>query len=401
LENAQKDLAATEAALKELNDSLSVLNAEKKLKSDELQELEDQSNMMTRKLNSASKLISGLGSEQVRWSADMDRFKVDKVKLVGDCLLASSFLSYSGPFNFILRQKMIFEDWKMDLISKEIPNNEVFKLETFLTDDVVVSKWASEGLPSDELSVQNGILTTFASRWPLCIDPQMQAVNWIKTKESRMKEFKCLTFNTNNYIKTLELAIKFGSSILFEAIDTEIDPMIDPVLEKNISLEAGVEMLTMGDQKIEFNQDFRMFMTTKIANPNYTPEIFGKTMIINFSVTLLGLRDQLLNDIVGYERPELEQQRKQLIVETSANKAELKELEDTLLSELSKETDIPLVDNIPLIQTLDMAKTKSVKIEQALINAKLTSENIDANRESYKGVAKRGAILCFALFGLS
>jgi len=47
-------------------------------------------------------------------------------------------------------------------------------------------------------------------------------------------------------------------------------------------------------------------MTTKIANPNYTPEIFGKTMIINFSVTLLGLRDQLLNDIVGYERPELE-----------------------------------------------------------------------------------------------
>lgn len=103
LENAEKDLAATEAALKELNDSLSILNAEKKLKSDELQELEDQSNMMTRKLNSASKLISGLGSEQVRWSIDMERFKVDKVKLVGDCLLASSFLSYSGPFNFLLR----------------------------------------------------------------------------------------------------------------------------------------------------------------------------------------------------------------------------------------------------------------------------------------------------------
>jgi dynein heavy chain len=106
-----------------------------------------------------------------------------------------------------------------------------------------------------------------------------------------------------------------------------------------------------------------MFMTTKIANPNYTPEIFGKTMIINFSVTLMGLRDQLLNEVVGFERPELEAQRKQLIVETSANKAELKELEDTLLSELSKESDIPLVDNVPLIQTLDMAKTKSVKIE--------------------------------------
>jgi len=59
--------------------------------------------MMTRKLNAASKLISGLGSEQTRWSGDMERIQLDKVKLVGDCLLASSFLSYSGPFNFILR----------------------------------------------------------------------------------------------------------------------------------------------------------------------------------------------------------------------------------------------------------------------------------------------------------
>lgn len=104
-------------------------------------------------------------------------------------------------------------------------------------------------------------------------------------------------------------------------------------------------------------------MTTKIANPNYTPEIFGKTMIINFSVTQLGLRDQLLNEVVKFERPEVEEQRKQLIVETSANKAELAELEALLLAELTKESDVPLVDNVPLINTLDMAKTKSVKIE--------------------------------------
>jgi dynein heavy chain len=49
---------------------------------------------------------------------------------------------------------------------------------------------------------------------------------------------------------------------------------------------------------MEYNDDFRMFLTTKISNPNYTPEIFGKTMIINFSVTMIGLRDQLLNEVV-------------------------------------------------------------------------------------------------------
>jgi len=61
LENANRDLATTEANLKELNDSLAVLNGDKKLKSDELQDLEDLANLMTRKLNAAQKLISGLG----------------------------------------------------------------------------------------------------------------------------------------------------------------------------------------------------------------------------------------------------------------------------------------------------------------------------------------------------
>lgn len=45
------------------------------------------------------------------------------------------------------------------------------------------NRWGSEGLPSDELSVQNGILTTRGSRFPMCIDPQEQALNWIKKME--------------------------------------------------------------------------------------------------------------------------------------------------------------------------------------------------------------------------
>jgi len=66
---------------------------------------------------------------------------------------------------------MLFEHWKKDLVEKNIPNKEDFALAKFLTTDVEISNWASEGLPSDELSIQNGILTNFASRFPLCIDP--------------------------------------------------------------------------------------------------------------------------------------------------------------------------------------------------------------------------------------
>lgn len=136
----------------------------------------------------------------------------------------------------------------------------------------------------------------------------MQAVFWIKEKEKKLLEV--LSFNQADYIKRLEMAINFGKPVLFEAIDEEIDPMIDPILEKNIVVQAGVKMIKLGDSNIEYSEDFRMYMTTKIANPNYPPEIYGKTMIINFNVTLQGLRDQLLNEVVSYERPELEKQRK-------------------------------------------------------------------------------------------
>ena len=59
--------------------------------------------------------------------------------------------------------------------------------------------------------------------------------------------------------------------------------------------------------------DFKFFMTSKIPNPHYIPEISIKTTIINFTVTPQGLEDQLLIEVVRYERIELEETRIQLI----------------------------------------------------------------------------------------
>ena len=64
--------------------------------------------------------------------------------------------------------------------SLNIPVSSNFNLEAFLSSDAVIQDWTAKGLPADEHSVQNGILTTAASRFPLCIDPQQQAVQWIK-----------------------------------------------------------------------------------------------------------------------------------------------------------------------------------------------------------------------------
>jgi dynein heavy chain len=93
------------------------------------------------------------------------------------------------------------------------------------------------------------------------------------------------------FIKYLETAIRHGKSVLFENIDEELDPTLDPVLEKSFNYKLGQKFLKLGDNDVDYNENFRMFFTTKLPNPKYSPEIMGKTMVINYTVTLQGLRD--------------------------------------------------------------------------------------------------------------
>jgi dynein heavy chain len=71
--------------------------------------------------------------------------------------------------------------------------------------------------------------------------------------------------------------------------------------------QGGVQKIKIGDNLIDFSNDFKFFVTTKLSNPHYLPEICIKVTIINFTVTPEGLEDQLLVDVVKYEQPELEQ----------------------------------------------------------------------------------------------
>ena len=86
-----------------------------------------------------------------------------------------------------------------------------------------------------------------------------------------------------------------------------MDPQIDSILNKSITSIGGRNLIRFGDSDIDYDYNFKLYMTTKLPNPNYLPEVFIKSSIINFTVTFDGLEDQLLADVVKNEQPSIEQ----------------------------------------------------------------------------------------------
>ena len=197
-------------------------------------------------------------------------------------------------------------------------------------------------------------------------------------------------------MKQLELAIKYGFPFLFKDVDEYIDPVIDNVLEKSIKGAGNRRFVILGDKEVDYDPNFKLYLNTKLANPRYTPAVFGKAMVINYTVTLKGLEDQLLSVIVGYERRELEEEHEKLIQETSDNKKLLKDLEDTLLRELATSTG-NMLDNTELVQTLEDTKSKATEVFAKLRQSAVTAADIEKVRDGYRPAARRGAVLFFVL----
>ncbi|XP_032037004.1 dynein heavy chain 5, axonemal-like [Aythya fuligula] len=247
----------------------------------EKQALLDDAEGCRRKMNNATALIEGLGGEKLRWTESSRNFQNQITNLVGNVLLATGFLSYSGPFNQEYRN-LLLQLWKKEMNNNKIPYSNV----------------------------------------------------------------------------------------------------------------------KVGDKEVDVMKGFTLYMTTKLANPAYTPEISARTTVIDFTVTMKGLEDQLLGRVILTEKQELEAERVKLMEEVTSNKRKMQELEDNLLFRLTS-TEGSLVEDESLIEVLRITKTTAEEVSEKLSVAAETEVKINTAREEYRPVACRGSILYFLIVEMS
>ena len=283
-----------------------------------------------------------------------------------------------------------------------------FDLSKHVVKQHIIRNWINQKLPDDQYSIENAIFLKYSLKWPLIIDPQNQVIPWIKEMEG--PTLKIVKSEDALIFRTLEQAIRLGQPVLIENVGDSLDPLLDPILLKQIVNRGAQKILKLGDVEVEYNESFRLYLVTSLPNPHYLPSTFIKVNVINFTITFKCLFEQFLSLVVLKERPELEKERTSLLESISKDFTTLRELEDKSLNILSSNENTGtsetiegnnLLDDQNLIDVLKQTKKTSVDIGIRLKKNEDTEKNLNFARQKYSAIAIRASILYFNVQNLA
>ena len=393
LEGEMVTLRSKQAELKEVQDKLSNLKSTLDQMEKKKISLEQQVDLVGKKLKRAEQLIGGLGGEKDRWTDAVDFYKNKIVNVTGDILISAATIAYLGPYMSTYRNQML-EKWSKVCVAVGIPCSLPFSFSKTLEDPVQMRSWVIFGLPDDTFSRENALILQKSRRYTLFIDPQNQANRWIRNME-KDNNLCVIKLTNDDYLRHLENAIQFGRPVLLENVGEEIDSVLEPLLSKQFVKQNGTSFIQLGDSLIEMSKDFRFYITTKLRNPHYLPEMCAKVTVCNFMITPEGLQDQLLGIVSAKEKPELEESRNKLIIQGAQNKKQLKEIEDKILALLSSGSNI--LEDESAVSALSSSKVVADDIQEKQKIADATEAQINETRMGYKPFSMHATVLFFVV----
>ncbi|XP_032374898.1 dynein heavy chain 11, axonemal isoform X1 [Etheostoma spectabile] len=398
LDTATAKMLAVKKKLADLDASLQSLTAQVEKATTEKISCQEDVTQTNQTIELANRLVKGLESEKERWSQAIAEYEKQQKTLCGDVLITSAFVSYMGYFTRQYRLELLNNAWIPFLLSQKVsvPLTDGLDPILMLTDDATVAAWHNQGLPNDRMSTENASILTTSERWPLILDPQQQGIKWIRNRLG--SELRVVQLGQKGYLDVIKQALACGETVLIENLPEKVDPVLEPLLGRN-TIKRG-RYIRIGGKECEYNSNFRLIIHTKLDNPHFPPELQAQTTLINFTVTPVGLEEQLLGQVVSRERPDLEALKMELTTQQNHFKIELKRLEDELLSRLSAAHGNFLGD-ISLVEQLENTKSTAAHIQYKVAEARENETKINEARELYRPAAERASLLFFIINDLS
>ena len=152
----------------------------------------------------------------------------------------------------------------------------------------------------------------------------------------KLQKLRIIKLTQGDFLRVLEGSIRVGIPVLLENVLEALDPALDPILLKQTFKSQGRTLIRLGDTDVDYSDEFKLYITTTLANPHYPPEVCIKVTNVNFTVTFSGLEDQLLAEVASIERPDLEAKKETLVVSIAEGRKTIQQLEDDILRMLAE-----------------------------------------------------------------
>ncbi|CAF1414036.1 unnamed protein product [Rotaria sordida] len=400
LDVMRKSLNRKQEMLKLVKDHLQELEDKYRNSIDEKQALYARRELMKQRMARAHELTNVLAIEKVRWQEQLTQLEQHVRSLIGNALLSAAAINYFGPFNSEFRHELM-KNFQQVLNNNNINFSIDFKLASILSTPSEIRNWISQQLPDDECSIENAVLVKHCTKWPLLIDPQRQAIQWIRTKEAE-NNLRVITADDSTLLRVCEQCIRLGLPLIIENVGETIESSLLPLLDRDLfkRTSSTIGTIRFNDIDIEYNPNFRVYFITQLNNPHFLPDICIRVTLINFTITQNGLEHQLLSLVVLNEEPHLEYERKVLLETMAQDLKSLRDYEDRTLEMLTT-SEQHLLDRHDLIDNLTRSKITSDEISNRYHENESNERQINLARQCYVSLAKRGSLLYFLINHLS
>ncbi|ESP05087.1 hypothetical protein LOTGIDRAFT_151884 [Lottia gigantea] len=341
-------------------------------------------------------LLNNLGSEKQRWEAGSETFKNQMATIIGDTLLSSAFMAYAGYFDQQMRRNL-FSSWCGHLSQANIQFRADLARSEYLSNADERLRWQANALPSDDLCTENAIMLKRFNRYPLIIDPSGQATDFIMN-EYKEKKITKTSFLDDAFRKNLESALRFGNPLLVQDVES-YDPILNPVLNRELRRTGGRVLITLGDQDIDLSPSFTIFLSTRDPNVEFPPDICSRVTFVNFTVTRSSLQSQCLNQVLKSERPDVDEKRSDLLKLQGEFQLRLRQLEKSLLQALN-DVKGKILDDDSILSHLETLKTEAAEVARKVEETDVVMAEVETTSQQYVPLAQSCSSIYFTLEAL-
>ena len=152
----------------------------------------------------------------------------------------------------------------------------------------------------------------------------------------------------------------FLNHIFYQDVEN-YDPILNPVLNRELRRTGGRVLITLGDQDIDFSPSFTIFLSTRDPTVDFSPDICSRVTFVNFTVTKASLQSQCASEVLKAERPDVDEKRSDLLKMQGEFKLRLRQLEQQLLRSLN-ESKGRILDDDSIITNLETLKKEASEI---------------------------------------